>query len=246
MVIQYLYLTELICNTNSTRSKTPSNYIPIDYNSKEAEEYNQRYNSVGGDNWPRLYNDWKQSNPTSNYYTFEQFKTLAHDGKYGPVHAFIKGYPLNNQASANTDINLVKIDVPDNIMANDFNEEPSPIPTLDKPQSTTDPSTKNNFDSWKEAAMFFNPARLAPLFNDIYNVANQQGADPTFAQSVRGAYTPVQAEQFGTQMNFTPFDWRSNEIAQRAKARSSQQAMMNIAGGNNAAATANLALQNTN
>ena len=79
----------------------------------------------------------------------------------------------------------------------------------------------------------------------MYNLYNQEGADPTLANSIRGAYTPIQAEQFGQAMAYDPYDWRANEISQRAKAQSAQQAMMNIAGGNTAAATANLALQNT-
>lgn len=233
-------------NTTTANGRQPysgntSNYTPIDYNSEKGKQYMQRYNSVGND-WNRLHEDWKKANPTSTY-SLEQFKALAHDNKYGPVHAFVHGYnietPVNNKTTE-IDFNSLQGVTLDN----DIPYETDPIPTYQKPTATTTEEPTNNWNRWKEAAMFFNPARLAPIFNDLYNLSNQEGADPTLANSIRGAYTPIQAEQFGQQMAFTPFDWRANEIAQRAKAQSAQRTMMNIAGGNTAAATANLALQN--
>ena len=224
-----------------TYTPRQSNYTPIDYNSEEGKLYMQRYNSVGND-WNRLYEDWKKANPKSTY-SFEKFKELAHDNKYGPVHAFVKGYntetPVNNKATE-IDFNSLQGVTLDN----DIPYETDPVPTYSKPTAPTTEETTNNWDKWRDAATFFNPARLAPLFNDMYNLYNQEGADPTLANSIRGAYTPIAAESFGQAMDYDPYDWRANEIAQRAKAQSAQQTMMNIAGGNTAAATANLALQN--
>lgn len=216
-------------------------YKKIDYKSQEGLEYMQKYNAVG-ENWPKLYAEFKQKYPDTKY-TEKQFKDLALDNKYGPVHEFVKGY------NSTTPFTTVSID-PTKRMPGVVSQEPvDPIVNRSLYQTTSNaantetvPVPKNQ--SWKDDLMYFNPMRMAPIFEALGNVLNQEPPDNTLASELRNSYNPVNYEQFGQQAAYTPFDWRALNIAQRAKDRANQQAIVNTAGGNSAVARAALSTNN--
>lgn len=204
-------------------------YKKIDYNSPEGLEYMQKYNAVG-DNWPKLYAEFSAKYPDLKY-TPEQFKELALDKRYGKVHEFIKGY------NPTTPFTPVTID-PTKRMPGTVSQEPAD-PILNRPLYQTPINTSSTEEvpvpknqSWQDDLMYFNPMRMAPIFESIGNVINQEAPDNTLASEIRNSYKPVDYQNFGQQAAYTPFDWRAINIAQRAKDRANQQALVNISGGN--------------
>lgn len=219
-------------------SPRTSNYTPIDYtdDSDVTKEYLSRYNSLKTDeDWNKLYAEWELANPKRKF-GVEKFKALANDNMYGPVHEFIKGYNTKPAETTSTEIPTTPTDTPevDNKLTG----------AGQSTNNIVDDTEQSNPSMWKDDLMYFNPFSMAPIFNSIKNVVDQEGADPTFASSVRNAYQTVDYKNFGQQAETTPFDWRTALTAQRAKDRANQAAIMNISGGNPAAASANLAVNN--
>lgn len=227
-------------------------YKKIDYNSPEGQAYMQKYNAVG-DNWPKLYAEFSAKYPDLKY-SPEQFKALALDKKYGPVHEFVKGY---NSTTPFTPVAIDPskrkqgivsegpvdpgIELQTNTPYKDIISNVDPNGNSIVNQSTT-PVPKNQ--SWKDDLMYFNPMRMAPIFEALGNVLNQEPPDNTLASELRNSYNPVNYEPFGQQAAYTPFDWRALNITQRAKDRANQQAIVNTAGGNSAVARAALSTNN--